>query len=89
MFHSNSHIWLEDEAGGTLRISPTGLKRQHAYTPVNTTSQTKAFCLILLDDLSGSERARIEKHSHNYKQFLRLHAALERAEALHARILLD
>jgi len=45
--------------------------------------------LILLNDLSGSERARIEKRSQNYKQFLRLHAALERAEALQARILLD
>jgi hypothetical protein len=42
-----------------------------------------------LKDLRGSERARIEKRSHNYKQFPRLHAALERAEALRARVLPD
>ncbi|MGI9107737.1 MAG: hypothetical protein ACR2G4_15990 [Pyrinomonadaceae bacterium] len=45
--------------------------------------------LILLNGLSGSERSRIERRSQNYKQFLRLHAALERAESLQARILLD
>jgi hypothetical protein len=45
--------------------------------------------LVLLNDLSGSERARIEGRSRNYKQFLRLLAALDRAEALQARLLLD
>ncbi len=45
--------------------------------------------LVLLNDLSGSERARIEARSRNYKQFLRLLAALDRAEALQSRVLLD
>ena len=45
--------------------------------------------LVLLNDLSGSERARIESRSRNYKQFLRLLAALDRAEALQSRVLLD
>jgi hypothetical protein len=44
---------------------------------------------ILLNDLSTSERARIETRSKNYRQFLRLLAALDRVEALQARLLLD
>ena len=45
--------------------------------------------LVLLNDLTGSERARIEARSRNYTQFLRLLAALDRAEALQSRVLLD
>jgi hypothetical protein len=45
--------------------------------------------LILMNDLSGSERARVEGRSRNYKQFLRLLAALDRSDALRARLLLD
>lgn len=45
--------------------------------------------LILRHDLTASERARLNARSQNYKQFLRLLAALERAEALQARVLLD
>jgi len=45
--------------------------------------------LVLLNELSGSERSRIESRSRNYKQFLRLLAALDRAEALQSRLLLD
>lgn len=44
---------------------------------------------ILRNDLSESERARLHARSRNYAQFLRLLAALERAEALGARVLLD
>ncbi len=44
---------------------------------------------ILRHDLSESERARVRGRSRNYQQFLRLLAALERAEALQARVLLD
>jgi hypothetical protein len=44
---------------------------------------------ILLNDLSSSERERIESRSKNYRQFLRLLAALDRVEALQARLLLD
>jgi len=45
--------------------------------------------LVLRNDLSASERARLNARSRNYKQFLRLLATLERAEALQARVLLD
>jgi hypothetical protein len=44
---------------------------------------------VLRYDLGESERARIRRRSRNYQQFLRLLAALERAEALQARVLLD
>ncbi len=45
--------------------------------------------MILRNDLSQSERERIRTRSRNYQQFLRLLAALELAEALNARVLLD
>jgi hypothetical protein len=44
---------------------------------------------ILRNDLSESERLRLHARSKNYAQFLRLLAALERAEALNARVLID
>jgi len=44
---------------------------------------------VLRNDLSESERARLHSRSRNYAQFLRLLAALERAEALNARVLID
>src|SRR3954447_22456279 len=44
---------------------------------------------VLRNDLSESERARLHARSKNYAQFLRLLAALERAEALSARVLID
>lgn len=45
--------------------------------------------LVLRNDLSESERARLHARSHNYAQFLRLLSALEHAEALNVRVLLD
>ena len=45
--------------------------------------------LILLSDLSQSEIARLTARGKNYSQFLRLLAAIERAEALSTRVLLD
>lgn len=44
---------------------------------------------ILRNDLSSSEITRLYARGGNYAQFLRLLAALERAEALRARVLLD
>src|ERR1043165_3179474 len=44
---------------------------------------------VLRNDLSESERAGRSLESRNYAQFLRLLAALERAEALSARVLID
>ena len=44
---------------------------------------------ILRSDLSESERERLHSRSRNYAQFLRLLAALEHAEALNARVLID
>ncbi|MGH9943967.1 MAG: hypothetical protein ACRD9R_16605 [Pyrinomonadaceae bacterium] len=45
--------------------------------------------LLLRHDLTASEHERLHRRSKNYKQFLRLLAALERAEALRTRVLLD
>lgn len=45
--------------------------------------------LILRNDISESERSRLHARSRNYAQFLRLLAAIERAEALEARVLID
>jgi hypothetical protein len=45
--------------------------------------------LILRNDLTQSEIARLVARGKNYSQFLRLLAAIERAEALSTRVLLD
>jgi len=45
--------------------------------------------LLLRTELSESEASRLHGRSRNYAQFLRLLAALERAEALDARVLVD
>ena len=45
--------------------------------------------LILRSDLSQSEVTRLTARSRNYTQFLRLLTALEKAEALQARVLID
>ena len=45
--------------------------------------------LILRNDLSDLERGRLNSRSRGYAQFLRLLAALERAEALGTRVLID
>lgn len=47
------------------------------------------FNLILCHDLTSSERERLHLRTKNYAQYLRLLAALERADALSARVLLD
>lgn len=45
--------------------------------------------LILRNDLSQSEITRLSTRGKNYTQFLRLLIAIERAEALNTRVLLD
>jgi hypothetical protein len=45
--------------------------------------------LILRNDLSQSEIVRLTTRGRNYSQFLRLLGAIERAEALNTRVLLD
>jgi hypothetical protein len=45
--------------------------------------------LILRSELSQSEVTRLTTRSRNYTQFLRLLTALEKAEALQARVLID
>jgi hypothetical protein len=47
------------------------------------------FDFMLRNDLTTSERTRLHARSRNYAQYLRLLTALERAEALHTRVLLD
>lgn len=45
--------------------------------------------LMLRNDLSSSELDRLTSRSRNYVQFLRLAAAIEHAEALNTRVLID
>ena len=45
--------------------------------------------LLLRNELSQSEVARLTARSRNYNQFLRLLAAIEKAEALNSRVLID
>ena len=45
--------------------------------------------LILRNELSQSEIARLTARSRNYTQFLRLLTAIEKAEALNTRVLID
>ena len=45
--------------------------------------------LILRSELSQSEVARLTSRSRNYTQFLRLLTAIEKAEALNTRVLID
>lgn len=45
--------------------------------------------LILRSELSQSEVSRLTARSRNYTQFLRLLTAIEKAEALNARVLID
>ena len=45
--------------------------------------------LILRNDLSELEKARLKQRSRNYLQYLRLLSAFERAEALETRVLVD
>ena len=44
---------------------------------------------VLRNDLTSSEIARLDGRGKNYRQFLRLLSALERAEALSTRVLVD
>jgi hypothetical protein len=44
---------------------------------------------VLRNDVSESEMSRLRAHSRNYDQFVRLLTALERAEALNTRVLID
>ncbi len=58
--------------------------------PVSATADYYDFLdLLLRNDLSQSEIARLTSRGRNYSQFLRLVAAIERAEVLDARLLLD
>ncbi len=45
--------------------------------------------LLLRNELSSSEVSRLNSRSRNYMQFLRLLMAIERAEALNTRVLVD
>src|SRR6266850_3638460 len=58
--------------------------------PLSATADYYDFLdLMLRNDLSESETSRLHARSRNYKQFLRLLSAIERAEALDARVLVD
>jgi hypothetical protein len=45
--------------------------------------------LILRNDLTASEHSRLHSRGDNYQQFLRLLSAIERAEVMNSRLLID
>lgn len=58
--------------------------------PLSATADYQDFLdLVLRHDLTETERERARARSRNYQQFLRLLAALELAESLRTRVLLD
>jgi len=59
------------------------------FPPAATADYYDFLDLMLRNDISESERTRLHARSRNYAQFIRLLAALERAEALHTRVLVD
>src|SRR5580765_2342295 len=65
----------------------TGYEREF---PFSATGDYYDFLdLIMRNDLSQLERERLLSRSRNYSQFLRLLTAIERAEALNTRVLVD
>jgi hypothetical protein len=65
----------------------TGYEREF---PFSATGDYYDFLdLIMRNDLSQLERERLVSRSRNYSQFLRLLSAIERAEALNTRVLVD
>ena len=65
----------------------TGYTRE--FPPTATGDYYDFLDLILRTDLSELERERLTSRSRSYRQFLRFLAAIERAEALEARVLVD
>ena len=59
------------------------------FPPSATADYYDFLDLMLQNDLSESETSRLHARSRNYAQFLRLLSAIERAEALDARVLVD
>jgi hypothetical protein len=59
------------------------------FPPSATADYYDFLDLMLRNDLSESERTRLHARSRNYAQFLRLLSAIERAEALDVRVLVD
>jgi len=67
--------------------------KQTGYTrefPAMATADYYDFLdLVLRNDFSDLERSRLHERGRNYDQYLRLLSALERAEALNTRVLVD
>jgi hypothetical protein len=59
------------------------------FPPMATADYYDFLDLMLRNDLSELERVRLDERSRNYAQYLRLLSALERAEALGTRVLVD
>src|SRR5438309_4766920 len=67
-----------DQTSYTRELSPTATGDYYDFLD-----------LILRNDVSELERQRLRSRSRNYEQYLRLLSALERAEALETRVLID
>jgi hypothetical protein len=59
------------------------------FPPAATADYYDFLDLMLRNDISESEKSRLHARSRNYAQFLRLLSAIERAEALDTRVLVD
>lgn len=59
------------------------------FPPSATADYYDFLDLMLRNDLGESESARLHSRSRNYAQFLRLLSAMERADALNVRVLVD
>jgi hypothetical protein len=59
------------------------------FSPAATGDYYDFLDLMLRNDLSDSESSRLHTRSRNFAQYLRLLSAIERAEALNARVLID
>jgi hypothetical protein len=59
------------------------------FPPAATGDYYDFLDLMLRNDVSESEASRLHLRSRNFAQFLRLLSAIERAEALNARVLVD
>src|SRR5256884_2613522 len=67
-----------DQTSYTRELSPTATGDYYDFLD-----------LILRNDVGELERQRLRSRSRNYEQYLRLLSALERAEALETRVLID
>jgi len=87
-----SHLTTDnvfDLLAGFSSADAEGSSYTREFPPAATADYYDFLDLMLRNDLSELEASRLHARSRNYAQFLRLLSAIERAEALNARVLVD